>query len=341
MRTSWRHTSRSDLLPSSDSVPHHTPSHKTPSPNPGETPVWFIPAEFRPRINAFCRCLSSYPSINWHYSNHSCPHAQRHKQPPPPPSPTLTPTLTWAHTLTASWVRLLTTSTACRLSQPTSPAIYSTFFQPTTVDESHPAPPCMSSHFSPHSVLTFIQNKEHTPSSCTVTLSCLYPLPAVFNTKLSATWKARENHYCSNSHIHQSILFHSSSLHCVFIIEGLAWNWIVLGFHGRRLWLVQRERLFVAFDWRQPSFLLLFTPNGHQNCWTSRFFIYSAYMQTLYVTQSHCKQCDYIEKAQVEMLFHLNSRIHWELCATQAHIHLQSDNRSSGRKEQILLSLAD
>lgn len=40
------------------------------------------------------------------------------------------------------------------------------------------------------------------------------------------------------------------------------------------------------------------------------FFFYSAYMQTLYVTQSHCKQCDYIEKAQVEMLFHLNSRIH-------------------------------
>lgn len=181
--------------------------------------------------------------------------------------PTLTPTLTWGHTLTPSWVRLLTTSTASRLSQPTSPAIYSTFFQPATVDESHPAPPCMSSHFSPHSVLTFIQNKEHTPSSSTVTLSCLYPpLPAVFNAKLSATWKARESRSCSNSHVHQSILFHSSSLHCVFIIEGLAWNWIVLGFHGRRLWLVQRERLFVAFDWRQPSFLLLFTPNGHQNC---------------------------------------------------------------------------
>lgn len=54
---------------------------------PGDTPVWFIPAEFRPRLNAFCRCLPSYPSINWHYSNHSYPHAQRHKQPPPPTPP--------------------------------------------------------------------------------------------------------------------------------------------------------------------------------------------------------------------------------------------------------------
>lgn len=99
MRTSWRHNSRSDLLPSSDSVPHHTPSHKPPSPNPGETPVWFIPAEFRPRINDFCRCLSSYPSINWHYSNHSCPHAQRHKQPPPPPQPSPPPLHEPTHSL--------------------------------------------------------------------------------------------------------------------------------------------------------------------------------------------------------------------------------------------------
>lgn len=126
------------------------------------------------------------------------------------------------------------------------------FFQPATVDEAHPAPPCMSSHFSPHSILTCIQEKEHTPSSNTIPLSCLFPvLPAVFNAKLSAARKARESCSCSNSHVHQSILFHSSPLF-VFIIEGLALNWIVLGFHGRRLWLVQRESRFVAFNWRQP-----------------------------------------------------------------------------------------
>lgn len=56
-------------------------------------------------------------------------------------------------------------------------------------------------------------------------------------------------------------------------------------------------------------------------------------MQTLYVTQSHCKQ-GAVEKAQLEMLFHLNSRFNWKLSATHVHIHIQSDNRSSVRKEQ-------
>lgn len=59
-------------------------------------------------------------------------------------------------------------------------------------------------------------------------------------------------------------------------------------------------------------------------------------MQTLYVTQFHCKQGDYTEKARVEMLFHLNSRLHWELSAT----NLQIDNRSSARREH-LFSLPD
>lgn len=265
MRTSWRHTSRSDLLPSSDSVPHHTPSHKPPSPNPGDTPVWFIPAEFRPRINAFCRCLSSYPSINWHYSNPSCPHAQRHKQPPPPPHhhphPYMSP---HTHSIVSQTSHHLNSLPA--ESAHVSGHLLNLF----PAGYCWRVPPCPTLHVQPlfsTQCLDFHSNKEHTPSSSTVTLSCLYPpLPAVFNAKLSATWKARESRSCSNSHVHQSVLFHSSSLHCVFIIEGLAWNWIVLGFHGRRLWLVQRERVFVAFDWRQPSFLLLFRPNGHQNC---------------------------------------------------------------------------
>lgn len=39
----------------------------------------------------------------------------------------------------------------------------------------------------------------------------------------------------------------------------------------------------------------------------------------------------FLEKAQVE-IFYLNSRIDWELSATQVHIHLQSNNRSSRKK---------
>lgn len=170
-----------------------------------------------------------------------------------------------------------------------------------------------------------MQEKEHTSSYNTIILFCLYPtLLAVFNAKLSAVWKARQNRSCSNSHLRQSFLFHSSSLF-VFVIEGSTWSWIVLGFHGRRMRLVHRERLFVAFNWRQPSFLLLlFTANGHQNCWKSSFFMYFFF----------CKRDSISLWRGCVEIFHLKSRFYWELSATHVHIQLQSDNRSSTRKEQ-------
>lgn len=152
---------------------------------------------------------------------------------------------------------------------PPSPAIYSTLFstrlllrRPTLP---HPARPATFLHTT--TWLSF--KREGAPSLLQHNRSFL-PLPAGNNGTQSAAWKARESHSSSSSLKHQYILFHGSLLF-VLIIEGSAWNRVALGFHGRRLWLMKRERLFVAFSWRRPALLL--STNCHQSCWKSSYFI--------------------------------------------------------------------
>lgn len=109
----------------------------------------------------------------------------------------------------------------------------------------------------------------------------LYPtLPAIFNAKLCAAWKARENSSCSNSLIHQSILFHSSSLF-VFVIEGSTWNWIVLGFHGRRLWLCRETETICGFQLETA-----FIPPPLYSKWTSELL--EVFIFYLFLSCKHC-----------------------------------------------------
>lgn len=243
MRTSWRHTRRSDLLPSSDSVPHHTP-----------------PA-INPLLQTLETLLSGLSLVNlgqgWMPSPDACSRTlpSTGANVATPPTTLMSP---YTHSIDFSPPQQSAGRVRPHLRPFTQP--FSSRLLLTRPTLPRPAAALR------HTTSTLFQEKAHTPSSNTIALSRLYPaVPAVFSAKLSAAWKARESCSCSNSHVHQSILFHSSSLF-VFIIEGSAWNWIVLGFHGRRLWLVQKERLFVAFNWRQPSFLLLFTANWHQKC---------------------------------------------------------------------------
>lgn len=131
---------------------------------------------------------------------------------------------------------------------PPSTLIYSAFFPPGYCWRGPPCPtqlaqPLFSTRLDFHSRV-----QEHTPSSNTTALSYLCPtLPAVSLTPKSLAVRGKPGKL-TWTHTYIGIhLFHSFSLFA-FIIEGLAWNWIALGFHGRRLWLVQRERLFVAFN---------------------------------------------------------------------------------------------
>lgn len=231
-------------------------------------------------------------SINWHYSNHSCPHTKRQTQSP------LHPPKSRLHEPIHSLHRESATSTVCWLSQPTSPAIYSTFFQPATVDEAIAAPPCMSSHFSPHNILTFIQEKEHTPSSNTIALSCPYPPfstpDCLLHGKPGKATPAPTRKYIN--------LFCSTVLHCLF--------WLLKDrLETEQCWVSMeegcgwcRERLFVA------QLETAFISPPLYSIWTSEllevfiFYVFSLYANIV-CDSILLKWGDYIERAQVEMLF--------------------------------------
>lgn len=151
---------------------------------------------------------------------------------------------------------------------PPSPAIYSTFFHPATVDEAHPAPPSMSSHFSPHN-LTFIQERRSTlPPQHKRSF-----LPPSYSTRRFQ----RQRICCMESPgkppqlqlTCPSIYFVPQFFTVCFHYWRIGLKPNSLGFLGKRLWLVQRERLFVGFNWRRPLVLLVFPTNGCQNCYKS------------------------------------------------------------------------
>lgn len=200
-------------------------------------------------MNAFSRCLLLAPST--HPEIQGC-------SPPDTPAP-------W-------WLGLLATSTVCWLSQPTVSGhllnLFSTRLLLTRPTLPHPERPATFLHTT-----TWLSFKGEGAPSLLQHNRPFLPLAdsaAANNGTQSAARKARESHSSSNSLKHQYILFHSS-LPFVLIIERSAWNRIALGFHGRRLWLMKRERLFVAFSWRHPAFLL--STNRHQSCWKSSYFL--------------------------------------------------------------------
>lgn len=204
-------------------------------------------------------------SINWHYSNHSYPHTQRHKHPRPPSQPHHHPNM-------SPYTHFIVSRSSHHLNSLLAESAHISSHLLTLFPAGYCwwGPPCPTLHVQP---LFSTQRLDFHSGKGAHTLlqhnRSFLPLPYSVHCfqRQTVSYKESPGKLLLLQLTRTSIYFVPQFFTICFCYIRISLKLNSVGFPWKKVVVgAERERLFVAFNWRQPSFLLLFTANGHQNC---------------------------------------------------------------------------